>query len=699
MKRQKLGYAFNEAPQGKTEQLFVTVDKNSLVDEGNGTVRFKNGLVITDNSEQRNGTKYDIGSMDLAEYKGVLTADHRSSIESIIGKVVGTRKVASRKVVIDAIQFAIKENALARFAKDMLTGGFATDFSIETFGPYPDDEGVYHNSKLIGLSLVVTGNNRSATLNEVNKLALNTIAESKELGLDTSLIEKEVLHSDSESSIKDTNSNNEGEDPMKYATVTNSKKFAVDVTFKDDEGKEVTVNVLPGKSIQVLSEEKEAVEKQVNDAVEPAKPAEGEEGEAKESLADMVKAAVAPLVKQVNELKSQAEEAFNSNVDEPSFKRSGSNAPAIHNSVSKDLEAMDHTELHEIQINSAIAMLTKHDAGAARKLNTVNSYFLEKLQEAKKVSNSLTLADFGNFVISPELLTEIEGHRSNFRPLIEKLSIKDTLSLQMAWLERSGDINMQEVEFCDDGANGNLKPISEYGAEIRTSNLMEVAAVTPVCNAATRFAAVDLLGDVAAGYRTDFDRKRAQLFVARLQQAVDYSGNKLPYSKTTALAALTSFIGLASAMQEDIMGGTFILSQKSYFELISMELAAGINTDSGFKIFSTGSNGTLLLGSPYVIVPNELLPALNTNETRAFVVEGVTVTINQAVFYADLSTYAGRTSGGLMYDLSTEAAYEVESVVKSAYQRNELVLRGSFFRGGAVKDRDRVTSMYAAGIS
>ena len=59
----------------------------------------------------------------------------------------------------------------------------------------------------------------------------------------------------------------------------------------------------------------------------------------------------------------------------------------------------------------------------------------------------------------------------------------------MAWLARSGDINMQEVEHCDDGADGN-KPLTIF-SRIQTSNLHELAAVTPVCDAATRFLAVE----------------------------------------------------------------------------------------------------------------------------------------------------------------------------------------------------------------
>ena len=67
--------------------------------------------------------------------------------------------------------------------------------------------------------------------------------------------------------------------------------------------------------------------------------------------------------------------------------------------------------------------------------------------------------------------------------------------------------------------------------------------------------------------------------------------------------------------------------------------------------------------------------------------------ITHAVFYADLNEFTGYTSGGLQYDISTDASYEVGGVTKSAYQRNEMVLRGSFFRGGAIKDVSRVSGI------
>src|SRR5690606_17664978 len=129
-------------------------------DDGEGVIKFKKPLTITDDTEQLNGTRYDIKSMDISEYDGMLTANHSMNIQEIIGKTFGIKK-NKNKVTIDGIKFALKENALARFAYNMMLGGFLTDFSIETIGPWPDDDGIYFNSKLVGLSAVVTGNNKS----------------------------------------------------------------------------------------------------------------------------------------------------------------------------------------------------------------------------------------------------------------------------------------------------------------------------------------------------------------------------------------------------------------------------------------------------------------------------------------------------------------------------------------------------------
>lgn len=676
----------------KNKQLFY-IEKNAFVDKGDGVISFPDGLVITDDSEQWNGTRYDIASMDISDFKGQLTANHSSSIQEMIGQVVGTRKIKNQ-VIIKGIRFAIEENALAKFAYNMILGGWLTDFSIETVGPWPDDDGIFHESKLVGLSVVVMGNNKSASLNnqEVQQIFANSVKESKQKGLDLSTIEdlfknaidkKEIIH------------NNKS---MKFVTIKNSRSFAITLKYKNGNGDDNETTVKPGETVDVPEDQKDNVQGQVDGAQAPAAPTppvEKKEEKKEESIdvAEIVKQALAPVTDKLVKMEQQI---FDNGAKEPSFKKANSGTPTSKN-VSGELNSLSYKERHGIQINSAWDHLRGGNTEAGRKLETINKFHLEQLQEKGLVENSVTISDFGNFVISPELLSDIQGFRSNFAPLISKLDFQETLSLQMAWLNRTGDIDMQEVETCDDGADGNLKPISEYGATIETSNLKEVAAVTPVCNAATRFLAVDLLGDVTKGYRTDYDRKRAQLFIARLQQAVDSNGNSITYSTTSDVNALKSWVDVIGNVSEEIVNGTFILSNASKWELIKRAIGSGISGD----ILGIVKSGDLtpILGGPAIIVPNELLPKLNTAQTKAFTVEGSTVTINKAVFYVDLANFKGRTSGGLKYDLSTEAAYEDGNDVKSAFQRNELVIRGSFFRGGAVLDESQVTALGSAGVS
>lgn len=671
----------------------VHIQQNSLKDLGGGTIKFSNGLTITDDTPQRNGTRYDIKSMDISEYKGQLTANHSSRIEEVIGQVTGVRKIANRRVVVDGIKFAVEENALAQYAYNMVKAGYLNDFSIETYGPWPDEEGVYHDSKLVGLSVVVVGNNRSAA---INKVALESVKEAREAGLDTSIVENNFICYDytDEDQEQTNNKAKDKETDMSFVTIKNHKKFAVRVSYKNAAGDDVETELDPGATIDVSEDQKEDVESQIKDSTDPrpAPTPQPETGTTEESLTKALNAALKPMADKMAELEQKM---FDNGVEEPTFSKP-SNGKA-GGKVSSELAKMDWKERYNTQIIHAWNWLKSGNAGAQRSLESINEYHLEELKKKGMVSNAVSLGDFGNFVMPDEMVSEIQGTRSNYEPFLSRLDWRETLALQMAWLSRSGDIDMTSVEMCDDGANGNLKPISDYSATIETSSLEELAAVTPVCNAATRFLAVDLLGDVAMGYRTDYDRKRAQLAIARLEQAVESNGNGVTYGTTSDGAALQAFINTWSEAAQEIVNGIFVFSAQTYGELVRRLVGAGINGSLG-NVFTTGDQ-PMILGRPYVIVPNDLLPALNTAETKSFTVDGATVTVNHAVFYFDPTTFTGRTSGGLQYDLSSDAAYEENGTVKSAYQRNELVVRGSFFRGGAIKNEDQVVGLRSPGVS
>ncbi len=58
-----------------TNQLSINVPTGSFVDEGDGVVSFPNGLTITDGTVQRNGTRYDMETLDISRYGNQLTGD------------------------------------------------------------------------------------------------------------------------------------------------------------------------------------------------------------------------------------------------------------------------------------------------------------------------------------------------------------------------------------------------------------------------------------------------------------------------------------------------------------------------------------------------------------------------------------------------------------------------------------------------
>lgn len=626
----------------KKHQVGIVIDKNAFIDEGDGVIAFPNGLPITDSSEQRNGTRYDIDTLSLNEYKGQVTADHVDRLDHIIAQAEGVRK-SGTQVIVDKLRYLVNENPYARLAYNLILGRQASDFSIETYGPMPDDEGVYHNAVLIGLSQVVVGNNRNASLNAIVR---NSIDQSKQDGLDTT--ELEAMLTDKTIRVESSHNTN----------VKEVNKMS-DVKTEDNKVEDKKVET-PALDLNALTE----------------------------AFGKIMDEKLAPIQSKVDEMEQNA---FDKKAEEPKFKKDENGAKSV---ATNNYAEMGYKERHGKQINAAWDLLKRNDYKSAEVLNEINEVNLSALKKEGKVENSLTIADFGNFVISPELLSEIEGVRNDFSALINATEWKETLSTQFAWLTRSGDIDMTSVEFCDDGANGNLKPVKEYTATINTANLEELAAVTPVCNAATRFLAADLLGDVAAGYRTDYDRKRAQLVIARLEQAVESTGNVKTYDISEPTSA---FFDAMAELAANSINGTFIMNASTYADVLKRATVAGIAGPLS-NYFVTGST-PMIVGRPFIVVPDELMPTINGANTKAFAVDGGTVTVNNAVFYADLSTFTGRTSGGLMYDLSTEAAYEDGGTVKSAYQRNELVLRGSFFRGGAVKDENRVSAIAAVAVS
>lgn len=694
----------------------VEVTRNSYKDEGEGVVSFPNGLCISDNQVQRNGSRYDIDSLDISKYAGQLTADHEDKLSNIIGRVEGVKKENGR-VTVDKIVYAVKQNPYARLAYDLLVGGFSKAFSTETIGAGADgSDGTLKNHELVGLSQVVCPNNYSAIINSVR----NSLKTAQADGLDINGVEEELLNSfDKETNMDEENKTIEEKDIETVETPetdTKVEETTEEKSEKEPEQADEEKEEVENDATEVKEEEAEEIEKEENEISDEQV---AELFDKIDGLIDMVKdftdveddidekGVEEIVVDDLNEVDEKVENKKEETMDKEQIQNAV--AEALKGYFANDAKApefkkdensasyaeMDWKERYNKQVNSAYEAFRNGSIAARQTLNEINEANFNALKEAKIVKNSMTIASMGNFVIAPEMYKEIVGQRTDYSAIINATEWKETDSLEFAWLKRNGDIDMKNVAMCDDSKNGNLKPISEYSAEPVTSKLEEMAAVTVVCNAATRFFAVDLLSDVAAGYRNDYDRKRAQLVIARLEQAVEESGQSVNYAPTTDTEAMVAWLESIAEISDTTVNGTLLFNNKTFAKLKAHALEAGSNGPLS-SIFIDGEVPRIF-GMPYIVLPNDLLPTIEGGEKVSFKVEGKDVEIKHAVFYADLGQFTGRTSGGLQYDISADASYEVSGTVRSAYQRNELVLRGSFFRGGAIKDTSRVAGILAQG--
>lgn len=722
----------------------IEVTRNSYQDDGEGIVSFPNGLCISDNNVQRNGTRYDIDTLDISKYQGQLTADHEDKLKNIIGRVEGVSKKDGR-LTVNKIVYAVKQNPYARLAYDLLVGGFSNAFSTETVGPSANDmDGTLYNHELVGLSQVVCPNNYSAVVNMVR----NSLEKSKEEGLDITGIEEEFLTVKEEKNMEDDSKQvvetaeievtEVNENGTVEATVEGEE---VTLTPADEETKEAIEEVaneveeVETQEVETEPAEVETVDNEVADEVEEPEAEETEEvieveneisdAQVKElfekidNLTNLVEKATTVEEPTVEGVKEIVEEDLNevTEKEENNIEETQMDKTEIQNAVAEALKGyfansasapefkkdensvafadMGWKDRYNKQVNAAWDAFRVGSIEARKTLNEINEVNLNALKEAGIAKNSMTIASMGNFVIPPEMFKEIVGKRTDYSAIINATDWRETDSLEFAWLKRNGDIDMKNVALCDDGEDGNLKPISEYTAEPVTSKLEEMAAVTVVCNAATRFFAVDLLADVAAGYRNDYDRKRAQLVIARLEQAALESKKSVKYAPTTDTEAMVAWLQAIAEVSDASVNGTLVFNNKTFAQLKAHALEAGVNGPLS-HIFTDGEIPQIF-GTPFIVVPNDLMPTIESDDAVAFMVDGKEVPITHAVFYADLNEFVGYTSGGLQYDIATEASYEVNGVVRSAYQRNELVLRGSFFRGGAVKDVTRVSGIKQLG--
>ena len=746
---------------------------NSFFDRGDGVVEFPNGLVITDDSVMWSGTKYDIESLDINEYPGQLTLDHFDSIggDYLIGKVEGVHKQGN-KVVVDRIRYAINASENAKRAYELLIGGFSNAFSIETIGPWADEEtNTMYNHKLVGLSQVVMGNNKHAVANSIkpiehqageyltdDKKNCSAIHEVRvECGVETQVEEgvdvTTPVKAEAEPEVEATEALEVLENDL--AAETCNEIDAADESEEETEAKE-TEETEPStdddeKVVEESEEEATEVENSVEESTEEAEAEETAEEPAEETEVDNeaekeaeteteeeaeeaetkvenevaeAEEAVADDTDEADEAEPAEEEAqedtnINNKVEETEMTKEeisklineaiknfaeaqvtpAAEEPAVEEAPAEEKEEQAYSlEKHANLIMRALKTKSALDYEALARVNNAN---LEALKKAGKVSNSMTIEDWGNFVLPPEMYDRIIGKRTDYSAILDATDWRETDRLEFAWLTRNGDIEMQNTAMCEarPAVNpdlSNLKPITTYGATRHIEQMEHLGAVTPVCTAATKYLAVDLIADAIAGYRNNYDKKRAELVVAKLQEAVNISDNKVEFDDTATYDnKLKTFIDTLAKLSDATSTGTFVFTEKTLLKI--MEYVTPRESALGDRAFDAGKDGIKrVFGTPYIVVPNSLMPSLEDDAANNPVISYIPVDasstapqnieITSTVFYGDLSLFTGYTSGGLQFDMTEYAAYEdANGVVRSAYQRDEIVLRGYFYRGGAYR--------------
>lgn len=390
-------------------------------------------------------------------------------------------------------------------------------------------------------------------------------------------------------------------------------------------------------------------------------------------------------------------EILDAKVEEPEVKE----APAEEEPKEENPEiAQNWRQRYNDQVAAAWDFHRLNNIEAGKKLQAINQYNADLKVKNDAGTAPMTITSLADFVLPPEMDKEIHGLRTNYTPFLSLVNYQQTNNLQFMYATRVGDIDMQNVKFCADGADGNLKPVETYELRRGIAQMEEMAAVTPICDNATKYMAVDILQDVAAGYRNDYDRKLAQLAIIRFQQALNTTGNTVEYDPATAVDSLVDFVKATTLVSEGVVNGKFVFNARTKALILENLLRSG-NDPLGATAFTTGNTNTIW-GYDYVVVPNDLMPTLGTNEVKQFKAlnntTGVleTVDITSPVFYGDFNEYRGKVSGGLNYTVSTDAAYEINGTVYSAYQRDELVIRGYFYRGGYIADPTVIAGLVPA---
>lgn len=670
------------------------------------TILFDEPQVITDGTVQKDGSYYDIPSLDIASWNGKVMADHDYSFSKRLGTAIGAQKdLANNRVTIAGIKFS-RNNPEAQLAMDMAVEGLI-EFSTGTLG-WTEEDGRRENHQIYELSIVGVGNNDNTHMNEADLLAV-----AAQNGIDLS---KYNLKS------KEHNS-------MKKFRIYNVNAFAAKVKFKNEAGEDQEVEVPAGSSAEVeTTTPQEEVQKQVDEAQAPAadKPAD--------------KPADAPATNAVSvEDFKQLQTTLNTlvaNMNTPVKPSAGAHEDkndlgASTNAVKEKVKSMNAGQRLYRQI-----MLERNGMKNSEEFAELNVFNTAQLAE-KGIAN---VEDFGGSanamddsagslggLIPPyELLDRIVQCETNYDRFLQVFGFEDA-GLSYGWNIGIGDIDFAPIGYCAPSAQDGV----EVGLENRTQERLATHSV--ICNKVSRFSPVNVINHVATRYQQAYKRALVAFALAEMQVAVDKRVTGWDRSSGTDIAAdpsgsvdypaagqsarIEAAVSLFTGLADCVMGGVYVMNAQTAAKLIldfNLTGQGASQSNTGTTFVNNYAALGVALGGEVVVVPNNMLPTLGTNSTVTVLRStegGGNVTIDHAIFYTSAENWYGVTNGALQFDVDSFGSYEVTvqktvtgggggtvtvTETRSAKQRGETVLFGEMYRGGGILDFRQIGGVKAA---
>lgn len=662
------------------------------------TILFEPAQEITNGTVQKDGSYYDIPTLDIESWNGKLMSNHDTSWQSRLGTVIGKVKdVNGDRVTIAGIRFN-RSHPESKLAIDMAVDGLL-EFSTGTLG-YTEDDGARRNHRMYELSLVGVGNNDYTEQND------SLLAAAVHNGIDLS---KYQLKREKELNT------------MKKFRIYNVNAFPVKLTFKNEAGEDTEVEVPATASAEVETTTPQAEVQAQADTAKAPEPTADEKAAADKAAADAAAAAgqngatvsksdFDALAASINELKKNMNTPAKPNAG--AFIETNSINSGRGNTVDEKVKSMNAGQRLFQQI-----MLERNGQKNSEEFAALNAFNTQEL-ESKGVVNSMddSAGSLGGLIPPYELLDKIVQCETNYDAFLNVFTFQDA-GLSYGWNIGIGDIDFAPVGYCAPSAQDGF----EVGLQNRTQERLATHSV--ICNKVSRFSPVNVVNIVAQRYQQAYKRALVAFALAEMQVAVDKrvagwdraSGTdvaadpngSLEYPAAGQGAQVALAVQLFTDLSDCVQGGTYVMNAQTAAKLILDFNLTGQgdsqSTGGTTRVNNYGALSVALAGT-VVIVPNNMLPTLGTNSTVTVVRTtdgGGNVTIDHAIFYTNADNWYGVTNGALQFDIDSFGSYEVTvsktvtgggggtvtvTETRSAKQRGETVLFGEMYRGGGILD-------------